>query len=519
MIMAVPQTTPIVVGVGEIRDKSIDLSHPNEPADLMVEAIRRSFADASLTMTELAAAPDSISVVPPWTWAYPDLPGLLAERLHIQPRHRVLGSHGGDQPALLFGEAAQRIARGESKLAIVTGGEALATLAACQKAKKLPPPGWTAPDPNVKPISTSDLSFNGQNIASKHSMGLAIHVYPMYENGFRAHEKQTQQQNQQESAELYAAFDQIACTHPYSWRHGETPRDAKAIGTVTAKNRMICTPYPLLQNAFNTVNLAAACLLTSVEHAEKLGIPQDRWIYVLGGAGTNDKENFWERPNFYSSQSLQQSLDAAVAVSGISREDIDCYDFYSCFPIVPKLACKHLGLSVTKPAKAISLLGGLTSFGGAGNNYSMHALTEMTRKLRDKTYRTGLVLANGGVLTHHYALCLSSASRRDFSAYQRQNPLPTHLQHSQVVQVDDQVQGSATIETYTVEFDRQGRPRQANIVGRLDANGHRFVANHGDDATLVMLTDPILEPVGLRGIVHQSQDGRNVFYVGAASKL
>lgn len=44
----------------------------------------------------------------------------------------------------------------------------------------------------------------------------------------------------------------------------------------------------------------------------------------------------------------------------------------SCFPIVPKLACDHLGLDIVKPAKPYSLLGGLTSFGGAGNNYSMH---------------------------------------------------------------------------------------------------------------------------------------------------
>ena len=73
-------------------------------------------------------------------------------------------------------------------------------------------------------------------------MGLAIHVYPMYENGLRAHLQQTQQENHDESAALYAAFDEIACNNPYSWRSGETPRDAKAIGTVTQKNRMICTP-------------------------------------------------------------------------------------------------------------------------------------------------------------------------------------------------------------------------------------------------------------------------------------
>lgn len=48
-------------------------------------------------------------------------------------------------------------------------------------------------------------------------------------------------------------------------------------------------------NAFNTVNMAAACLLTSTEHAKKLGIPEDRWIYVLGGAGTEESKECTSR--------------------------------------------------------------------------------------------------------------------------------------------------------------------------------------------------------------------------------
>ena len=48
---------------------------------------------------------------------------------------------------------------------------------------------------------------------------------------------------------------------------------------------------PMLMNAFNTVNLAAACILTSTEHARELGIPEDRWVYALGGAGTQDSSD------------------------------------------------------------------------------------------------------------------------------------------------------------------------------------------------------------------------------------
>lgn len=124
--MALPGNTPIIVGVGEVANKNLDPSHAVEPADLMVQAIRRAIEDASISDKELATA-DSISVVPPWTWAYPDLPSLLAEKVHAKPSHLAIGYHGGNQPALQYDEAARRISQGKSKLAIVTGGEALAS--------------------------------------------------------------------------------------------------------------------------------------------------------------------------------------------------------------------------------------------------------------------------------------------------------------------------------------------------------------------------------------------------------
>ena len=123
---AVPRSTPVIVGVGEVRNKDADSSRAIEPADLMLEAIRRAVTDASIPETEFLSA-DSISVVPPWTWAYPDLPGLIAQKLKIRPSHLVISNHGGNQPARLCDDAARRISAGESKLAIITGGEALAS--------------------------------------------------------------------------------------------------------------------------------------------------------------------------------------------------------------------------------------------------------------------------------------------------------------------------------------------------------------------------------------------------------
>lgn len=128
------------------------------------------------------------------------------------------------------------------------------------------------------------------DIGGMHSIGAPIHIYPLYENAFRAHRHQTLPENNKESATLYAGFADVASKNPYSWSHGKPAASQQDIGNVSRTNRLICTPYPLLMNAFNTVNMATAVILTSVEIARKLGVPEKKWVYPLGGGGRKEKE-------------------------------------------------------------------------------------------------------------------------------------------------------------------------------------------------------------------------------------
>jgi len=122
--------TPVVIGVGDIRNKSSKVEDAIEPMQLMLQATLRAIKDTNLPPSlaqDLQSKIDSVSVVASWTWNYPDLPGLLAEKLSVRPSYKDLSHHGGDSPAKLFDEAARRISFGESKVAVVTGGEALAS--------------------------------------------------------------------------------------------------------------------------------------------------------------------------------------------------------------------------------------------------------------------------------------------------------------------------------------------------------------------------------------------------------
>lgn len=194
-----------------------------------------------------------------------------------------------------------------------------------------------------------------------------------------------------------------------------------------------------------------------------------------------------------------------------------------CFPIVPKLACHHLDLPILNSPKPLTLLGGLTSFGGAGNNYSMHAITEMSRLLRDRKAKKGLVLANGGFLSYQHALCLSSEPRREWSSY------PDSRGSSATVvgvaaPVEPFAEGEAVVETYTVQFDRAGNPEMAFIIGRLKDSAYRFIANNGDQKTLQELASSLEEQIGKFGYVETKRDANgdpesNAFFLGPRPKI
>ncbi|KAF7895832.1 uncharacterized protein EAF01_009794 [Botrytis porri] len=549
--MPIPPQIPIIIGVGDVINRSLDVEDAIEPLELMLQSLEKSFSDTGLCQSRdreklgmLKESVDDVRVVRNWTWPYVDvcqsvLDGILGEGKGGDDNlgegkgvYKEESEHGGNSPVKMLDEACQRVGRGESKVAVVVGGEALESLISSASKTGIYPSHWTPPAGDPRKILA--LPKGVETLGTIHQIGLPIHIYPLYENAFRAHRHQSQVDNNAESAKLYAQFAAVAAGNEYAWnRESAGKLSEESIGKIGKGNRMICWPYPLLMNAFNNVNMAASCIITSVSFATELGITEDKWIYPLGGAGMREKDNFWERPNFHSSEALETSLDSALDVSGLETKDIDIFDFYSCFPIVPKLAAHHLKIPFLDPPRPITLLGGLTSFGGAGNNYSLHAITEMTRQLRNRrdqvsnrknaVVSNGLILANGGVLTYQHVVCLSTQPRNDGKEYQDGNPCPNMVQSVtsndenglEVVGLEGVKKGplEGTIETYTVHFSRKNDPQLGFVIGRLKQTGRRSLANVADNKTLRSLVKEREEEIiGKKGWIWKEEDGkRNLF--------
>jgi acetyl-CoA acetyltransferase len=129
--MAALTRTPVIIGVGDITNRSTGIKGAKEPIRLILEAINAAVEDTGLSpggQSQVQRSIDSIDVVATWSWPYSDLPGQLGDQLGIEGlMHKRLSEHGGHSPGLMLHEATARIAGGHCEMAVVAGGEALAS--------------------------------------------------------------------------------------------------------------------------------------------------------------------------------------------------------------------------------------------------------------------------------------------------------------------------------------------------------------------------------------------------------
>jgi acetyl-CoA C-acetyltransferase len=488
--------TPVIVAIGEIAERPEDLARGREPVALMADAVRAALADG-LGAVGLESI-DSIELVGQITWRYLDPVGLLCERLGIAPSRKVNASMGGDTPIRLMHQAALRIQRGESQVAVIVGGEALNTLSKARAAKiKL---DWTAPASREEAVHVEfeKLPLSGSSKAV--GMTDPAHIYPLYENATQAAWQQTPQEGRHAAANLWARYAAVAADNPYAWLR--TKPSSAEIGTPAESNRMVSFPYPKLMVANPTVNQAAAVIITSLGQARAAGLADERLVFLWGGAAAQEPEDYLLRDSYQHSTAQEAVLRAAVSLADAQGGVFDLLELYSCFPIVPKLACATLaGLGVRADIEP-TVTGGLTFFGGPLNNYMTHAVCAMVRKLRERSGRLGLLYAQGGVVSKHHALVVSTQppARPLDPDYSVQSA--AEAARGPVPEVLERYVGPAQIETYTVIYGPKGHVLNGVVVARTPA-GHRLIARvlREDATSLALLTDLQRSPIGADGHV------------------
>ncbi|MDX6655043.1 MAG: acetyl-CoA C-acetyltransferase [Solirubrobacterales bacterium] len=491
--MKLDPRTPVIVGVGQAAERIDDPGYrAMSPVELAAAAAQAALDDCDAAA--VAAEVDTIAALRQFEISGPaadaplgrsnNYPRSVAKRIGAEPRRAILEIVGGQGPQHLINELAGEIAAGLSEVTLIFGSDATSTLRHFAEAE-------TKPD--FSETVEGDLEDRGSGIEKLISRYTVIHglvdaptQYALMENARRATTGLGPAEYLRRMAELFAPFSKVAAANPFA--AAPVARTVDELMTVTERNRMISEPYPRLMVARDQVNQGAAALLMSVAAAQRLGVPEEKWVYLRGHADL-EEQGMLERPDLGHAPSGVMAAHEALSVAGIGVDDLATFDLYSCFPVPVFNICDGLGIAPNDP-RGLTLTGGLPFFGGAGNNYSMHGVAETVTRMRRAPGQFGLVGANGGMLSK-YSVGVYSTTPADWKP-DRSAQLQAQIDSGPTVPVSENPDGSATIETYTVRRDN-GRPTGI-IIGRLAADDSRFLATTEDDDLIALLTDG--DPLG-----------------------
>jgi acetyl-CoA C-acetyltransferase len=486
---------PVIIGVGQINDRAESDAAALDTLALMKAAIETADRDGG---GGLIRRLDWLGIVDQMSWPKAHWPGggaitpYLTAALGIAPAITELSEEpSGDAPIRLLNEAANRIARGETRVAAIVGGEALRT-----EARRAAARGGPGQD-----LVREVTERRAGPLKLKYGLLSPAEVYPLYENACRAAWGQSLAEAQAETAAIWAGMSEAAADNPDAWiRRAVTAAD---LLEVSRENRMISFPYTKLMVANSSVNQGAAVIVTSLALARDLGIAEDRLIHVGAGAAAHEPSDFLARERFDQSHGMEVSIRRTLALNGLGPADLDRVELYSCFPCVPKLARRILDWPLDKRH---SVYGGLTFGGGPIGNCMTHAIATMANKLR-QSGSLGLIYANGGFATHSHTIVLATRPLGALPADWDYQSEADRLRGSAPILIDPYT-GPGSVESYIVPFGRAGNPVFATIVGRTPS-GHRFLARvpGEDQTTLNVLVSGTREPVGLPGEAFPGTDG------------
>jgi len=400
--------TPVIIGVGQASERLDDPGYRRRsPVDLAADAAREALADTGADPDTVAAAIDTVAGIRQFENSAPgaraplgrsdNYPRSVAGRIGARPARAVLEVSGGQAPQHLVNEFAAVIASGRAEAVLLFGSEAISTIKRYAGAED---------KPDFTEHADGSLEDRGYGLRGMVSMHQAAHgltdapsQYALIDNARRARLKQTREDYAAAMGALFAPFTKVAAANPHAAAPVE--RSAAELVTPTQANRTIADPYTRYIVAREKVNQGAAVLLVSVATARRIGVSPDRWVFLHGHADLRERD-LMDRAGLSAGPASVMAARHALEVAHLGPGDLATIDLYSCFPAPVFNICDALGLEPDDP-RGLTLTGGLPFFGGAGSNYSMHAIAETVQRARQAPGSYGLVGANGGIMSKYSA--------------------------------------------------------------------------------------------------------------------
>lgn len=477
---------PVIVGVAQLLDRPVGDAVGLEPLSLLIKALTLADEDSGGLFLKLV---DSIDIENITSRAYADISEIITQKLKLAPSRCVYQEVSGDLPIRNLCEAANRIANGESQVAVICGAESAWSVARAKRLN-LNLESWVGQ--YKRPTSWIP---EVDDVMRQYDLVLPVNVYALYENACRSQWRLSFTEAQYESGDIQSRASSVASNNEFAW--SKLHKTAEEVVTPSSKNKMLAWPYTKLMVANNKINCGTAIIITNLQLAKALGYPLEKLIYINAGGYASEPDNIVNRDNFIHSAALEAVIERLLSANKVEIADIDYQEIYSCFPIVSKLAKRVLGVD---GAQELTVTGGMTFCRGQLSNFMSQALVTMTAKLR-ASGKYGLLYGNGHYLTHASGVVISKQKPVE-------NLLPINLSVQQAANAKmgiipefvEHFAGPARVETYTVVFDSENKPQLAIVVARNQLN-QRFLAktNTADPNAIAPFVDSALDVIGMSG--------------------
>jgi acetyl-CoA C-acetyltransferase len=480
--------TPVLAGVGQLTHRPArgDPATFTEPVALMASALARAGEDAAGGghRSALLDRVDELTAIPGFVWSVADPALAAATAAGVTPKATRLGFVGATTPQRAVFDASLRIARGELDVAAIVGAEAVRSLRLAREAGV--DAGWATQDDAVP---SAPVVFDVPDALTDHerACGLALPVttYALFESSLRRARGWSRREHLAVLDALSERQRAVATTVDGAWLRDAAPTAASA---PSVSNRMVTTPYTKLLASNVVVDMGAAVIVCSLAAARDAGVPEDRLVFPRAGAYGREQWFVSTRRSLSTSLAMRACARALFGSAPPGPDEVALLDLYSCFPSAVQMGADALGLDLLADPRAPSVTGGMTYFGGPGNNYVTHALATMVEQLRARPGAVGLVTANGWYASTHAWGTYSTAPPDGFRVHDVQQEVDA----VDLLGADDGYEGEAVVEAYTVAHDRDGTPTRVVAALQTPAGARRLVAT--DDTVLaaeVVDADPL----------------------------
>lgn len=432
----------------------------HEPADIMAAVLTAALGESGIDPEE---GVDLLCVSPPLAWGYHDLGAEIAQRTGCWPRDTIIALPGGNAPVDLLLQATQAIASGRARIAAVVGGESMYSRRRARKEGIAL--DWTPFEGSRDLVGDQRPITN--TLEERHGLFAPRQLFPLLENAMRVRRGHSVDAHQAYIATILARNSTVAADNPHAWF--PTAYTVDDLLSDSPENRMICFPYTRLMNAVMEVDMSAALIVMSQDEADRRNIPMTSRTVITACAAANDAWTPSERQDLATSPALEAIASSLTADTGLAAEEVDLWDLYSCFPVAIQLAADAFGLDVIS-GPPLTVTGGLAYAGGPGNSYAAHSLATMHHRLAGSS-STGIVTALGNVAGKHAGAALAGPLAPGARTHE---PRRLEVETHGPVLVPYPT-GSATLETSTVEYARDGSIDRAVVFARLP-RGERTIA-------------------------------------------